>query len=332
MVCLIIWEILLMIIDRIAFQQGIACFYSSFVNVAKYINNTFCEETAFLKCKGMKFETNIDKISSLSEVSLSNRLNEMVSEILDAFSINSRYIVFDKYIDLYNFIIENLDNKKPVIIKVDSKMLKHSPVYYENKSRNHTLIIFGYDLQNQSFSFFDSFIPTFPAESTKGVISFSELEKTCIYNRAFYFDHDLFKNIDFSFKSGEFRLCIEDNINSYFTSLNRLMLVADYLNNLLAIFSEEDIKTHLSEISYNITFNGIIPSRYIMRDICEKSDLKDFYFEWQCIINEWYSLSLVLVKYSFAVNPAKLKKASDKMISIIETEKVLMRKIYKGIH
>lgn len=321
-----------MIIDKNPFEKGIACFYSSFVNTAKYFNNSFREETAFLRCNGMKFETNIDKISSLSEVVLTNRLNEIVPEFLNMFTIKNEYIVFSEYYELYNYVIENLDNEKPIIVKVNSKTLKHSPVYYENKSRNHTLILFGYDLDNQSFSFFDSFIPTFPAESTIGKINFCDLEKACIDNKVFYFDCDSLKKYDFSLKVNDYFSFLSNNIDSYFTTLEKLMLVANYLNDLYDFFPEDDIKIHLSEISYNITFNGIIPSRAIIKNICHQDFLKDFYIEWQNIIAEWYSLSLLLVKYSFAINQIKLKKASEKMISIIETEKIIFGKIYKVIH
>ena len=114
-----------MIVNALPIDKGIifsnspiSCSYSSFINVAKYYNNNICEELAFLKRNGLKTITNIETISSLENIVITNRFNQMIIEFLDDYNIENEFIAFNSYLEFTEYIDEQLNHLNPIIIMI----------------------------------------------------------------------------------------------------------------------------------------------------------------------------------------------------------------------
>ena len=128
------------------FSQGVSCFFSSFINIAKNIDNRINEERVFFESDGMKMTTNINVISSIHSVNISYKINDTIIKYLNKHHINNNIISFCTFEDFHKYITESLSHKMPVIIKINSKNLKHYPIFHEGSERSKSLIIYDYNL------------------------------------------------------------------------------------------------------------------------------------------------------------------------------------------
>ncbi|MDR2043348.1 MAG: hypothetical protein LBQ15_03095 [Clostridium sp.] len=316
-------------IIEIPVSQGVACFYSAFINAAKCFNSAIDEEYVFLKSEGMRMTTNINDISSLQDISISHRLNEIVSSFLDSYGIENHYIDFNDYMNLQTFIYEEIGKGNPVILKVSSRSLKHDTTYHTNKDRSHTLVINGIDSEQKNLSFIDYFIPTFPAKSYAGEMSFNDLKNAAFTQdspyRVFIFDYMGIKQNDWTYTADALRDDLEKNIEIFIACKSNMHLVIDVLKNILEKFTTKDINENLKELAFNIAYSGIIPCRAILKNLCEKHNWKDCYNELDGIIKEWYSVSLLLVKYSFLPSEVKFIKIAERIEILANREENIMK-------
>ena len=323
-----------MIVNTLPIEQGIIhsyssiiCSYSSFINVAQYYNNNICEEFAFLKKNGLKIETNIDNISSLKDIIISTRFNDIVIGFLDDYNIENKSIVFDNYMETKEYIYEQTKYLNPIIIRVNSNLLNYGPTNLQNSNRNHTLVISGFNKETKEIYFYDYFIPTYPSKIFYGSVNIDDFGRMAIKNdkfNIFYFDYLKIKEIFGTYKKSEFISDLKNNIDTYINNFEIMELIADTINNLLLKFSEEDIFKNSRELVHHIMYRSIIPSRILVRNVCKKYDWPALYNEFDTIALEWYKISLLLIKYSFIPSKENYNKISKRIFTLLEKEKSII--------
>lgn len=319
-----------MIIQDLPFSQGIGCFYSSFYIVAKYFNRNISSEYQFLKYNGMKLISNHKTIRSLKDLIISHSLfRKDIINYLNDNNIYNKLICFFSFEEFKNYAIECINRQKPVILTLNSKQLTHDAAFTNHINRLHTIIIYGYN-QN-GFLFFDSFVPTFPSTTYSGEIAFDSFKRNIFYRELYsVFDYsveDFLLKIP-SISEEELYSAYKSNIKIYLDNLEDLQSFAAFVKELNSAFTQKDIENNLKEVSFNITYRGIIPSRIIIRNLCERYNMTDCSQELEALINAWYRLSLLLIKYSYSPTVENLLKAGDKMNQLVQNEKSCMEKIY----
>ena len=323
-----------MIVNALPTDQGIIrsyssiiCSYSSFINVAKYYNNNICEELVFFKRNGLKVETNIDTISSLKNIIISTKFNEIVIGFLNDYNIENKPIIFDNYLETKEYIYEQINHLNPIIIRVNSNLLNYGPTNLQNSNRNHTLVISGFNRETEEIYFYDYFIPTYPSKIFYGSMNIDDFGKMVVKNdkyNIFYFDYLKVQEIFGVYEKSEFMSDLKDNIDTYMNNFETMELIADTINNLLSKFSKEDILKNSRELVHHIMYRSIIPSRILLRNVCQKYEWSTFYNEFDTIALEWYTISLLLIKYSFIPLKENYNKISQKIFTLLEKEKSII--------
>lgn len=316
-------------INNLSLDQGVACYYSSFINVAKFHNeNMMGEDYLFLSEEGMALQTNIDDIHSLKDVVISNNLNKLIKTFLEKYSIKNEYNQFSEFPLFLEYIFNEVHKSNPIIIMTNSDLLSHDQSYNYNKRRTHILVVHGFDVKMGILHFIDYFIPTFPAKIYNGCMSINALKSTALINDnlyyAFYFDIPKLKKNNFSYSTTDYIHDLKKCVDIYMSELSKMRGISFLVNNAMERFGENDIKNHLQEVVYNIMYNSIIPCRTILKNICNNNDWLDSRDKFDKIISEWYSISLALIKCGIVPKDIKFEKISEKINTLIDREKEVM--------
>ena len=330
-----------MIVNELPIEQGnihsfssIICSYSSFVNVANYHNKNICEEFAFFKKNGLKIETNIDSITSLKNVTISTKFNDIVIAFLNDYGIDNKSVVFSDFTYFKEYICEQLRFSNPIIIRVNSNLLSYGPINLQNSNRNHTLVISDYNKETQEIFFYDFFIPTYPSKVFFGSMDINDFGEMTIKNgqyNIFKFDSIKLKNVFKAYKKCEFIVDLKNNINTYMENFNRMEVISDTICNLQSRFVKDDILKNSKELVHHIMYRSIVPSRILFRNVCKKYEWNDYYDEFEAIVLEWYKISLLLIKSSFVYTKENYHSVSTRMSSLLLKEKIVLNSMLKHI-
>lgn len=307
--------------------SSIICSYSSFINVANYYNENMCEELVYLKRKGLKIDTNMSVISSLKDIVISNKFEEIIYEFLDENNIANKDFLFDNSCEFLDYVHKQINNLNPVIIAINSSLINYSSINLQNSNRDHTLVICGFDKKTQKIYFYDYFIPSYPSKIFYGSMNVEDLKTIVNKNgkfEAWYFDYQKIKEIIGPYEKNEFMLDLKNNIDTYLDNLATIELIVDSIKNLPFLFSKEDIINNSQELTFQIMHRSIVPSRILFRNICKKYNWSIFYNDFDTLALEWYTIAFLLIKCSFTPSEEKYFKLSKRITAILEKEKNVM--------
>jgi hypothetical protein len=282
---------------------------------------------AFLKRKGIKTETNIETISSLKDVIVSNRFNDIVIGFLDDYEIGNRPIAFDSFLEFKEYVYGQLNDLNPVIMRVNSNLLDYGPTNLQNSNRNHTLVVAGCSREMREIYFYDYFIPTYPPKTFYGSMNIDDFGEMTIKNgkfHVFHFDYLKLKESFGEYGREEFMSDLKNNIDAYMDNSGKMELLADTINNLLPRFSKEDILKNSRELVHHMMYRSIIPSRSLLKNICKKYNWLALYDGFDELALEWHKISLSLIKCSFAPTRENYGKISGRIFALLEKEKSIM--------
>lgn len=189
----------------------------------------------------------------------------------------------DEVEDFTQFIIQNINANKPVIIPVDCYYLKYREDMYKKRHCTHFVLVYGYDTNKKKFYINEHYYAN-SYEYMERVVSFSVLNRSyCNFNKILKKEHEITVVLS---KAGSavlnFKDSLEKNLrerkNQFEISLSNFIKCVDFILNCLKDFEkyknyETQILEFLGDIRHpKITQKNIYEFIYENQEINQTID------------------------------------------------------------
>lgn len=326
-------------------ETGVHCEISSVVNAIKNVNRKINESIIFFMEDGFSTKYSAANSSSIKDVLLSNHLDECLKSFLYRYNIGYEKVTYNKEVKCLRSEIENrVILGFPFIISVDTRYLLHNSIYKKDISRRHVISIFGFN--NDGYIISDCYVPTSPISIYKGTMDTDALHKAWEATGKTFFEIDLVKakKVNFNFETSAIQNAVKQNLVNFIVSQKNHQAPSDLkrfagdLLKLTDVFSSDEIKHNIWELSFKIQFDSIIPSRRLLKQIIVYLiDSKETSIDPLCIdelerlLEMWKRITYMIIRAGFSAKKDYFKKISDSVFELIDYEVKLYEKICESL-
>jgi len=189
--------------------------------------------------------------------------------------IGLKTIFLEKSTDFHEFIKQSIDCDGPVLINIDWFYMMNQKHTYNKIHRMHTIIVIGYDEENEMYSIFDQkFVDTLSYNMCE--ISFESLKK------AYYGYLDLYQKIYshgvFSVQKNDIQICRCYNSSSNKEIYMRNILNKGYCDKRNSVINDylKNINELLDDINFiTVNFNSVLAG---LNDIINHKNVEKFLY------------------------------------------------------
>lgn len=305
-------------------DQGVHCQFSSLANVVNYYNPNIKSSNLFFNGGYFKTHYRFEEGQCLSDIRLTNEFGKIYKKFFLKNQIKNQIIEYQENENEFrNYIKNEVDNFRPVLVAVMTNYLNYSSSYQTGYTNKHFIVIL--DVTKNGYIISDCFVPTHPSSLFVG-----EIEKEVFWN-AF----SAFKKTIISLESEKIsKLQATNNKKFHIESNNfedeELSIFANDLRRLPELFSEKEIYEQIPSLCFKIQFDSIIPARKMLLKAFDeypsgvgtvyKEKVQEFIYRWQNIV-------YILIKISRRLSQQSLNTLNESVLSLLEDEKRFFKSV-----
>lgn len=308
--------------------QGYECLNGCLCNYLKIWGTPL--DTSLICFGGSGFKMGFKKAEKLY---IAASVFESDFDFMKRYNIDYVHTELEDKTDIKNTIIKWVDEGRYFSIKLCSSFLKYHRVFSQNDSR-HFISIVDYDLENNKFLIIDGFVPTTVPSTFFGWVDMEDILlgwAESDYDYVEFFKPD---NLDVQKIKSDFKASVIHQLKEYLNKSEEIDGIVYGYKSFLRLFNElletpeDKIYDVALDINYQIRIQGLIASRYYLRDaVGLLFDDKELYNSVDSYISKWSSICMMLVKASFKKKKDYLKTIFDNVSSVVESENILFNDI-----